>query len=94
MTTHTRRHSIDVRFDKISLAAAQAVKMNGGRIEPAGNGRYWMCPPTRCRWGGSLHAQTLRLPNQTIIRCLPHDETVELLLEVEYQTKRAGKNLQ
>lgn len=78
--------AIAVKFDKISLAAAAAIRENGGRIEQVKHqpGRYYFIPPSRCRWGGPLHFQSLRLPDGSVIRCRPHDETVELLTDDEY----------
>ena len=75
---------INVRFDKISLGAAQQIRENGGRLLPVGNGRYQFFPPNRCRWGGPPILPTLKLPNGVKVRCRPHDETVELLLDTEY----------
>jgi hypothetical protein len=82
--------AIAVKFDKISLEAAAAIRANGGQIVPVEHqpGRYYFIPPSRCRWGGPLHFQSLRLPDGAVIRCRPHDQTVELLTDAEY---RAGK---
>jgi hypothetical protein len=82
--------AIAVKFDKISLAATRVIRASGGQIVPVAHqpGRYYFVPPTRCRWGGPRYLQTLRLPDGMVIRCRPRDETVELLLDAEYQAGR------
>ncbi len=82
--------AISVKFDKISLAATKAIRANGGQIIPVEGqlGRYWFVPPVRCRWSGPMQLQTLKLPDGTVIRCWPHDQSVELLTDTEYREGR------
>jgi hypothetical protein len=82
--------AIAVKFDKITMGAAEAIRSAGGEILPVEGqpGRYWFIPPTRCRWGGPVQLQTMHLPGGQMIRCRPHDESVELLLEAEFQAGR------
>jgi hypothetical protein len=81
---------MQTKFDKISVGAAAAIRRNGGHIEPVPHqpGRYYFVAPARCRWSGPLQLQRMRLPDGAIIRCRPHDETVELLLEDEWKAGR------
>jgi hypothetical protein len=74
------RPAISVVFDRISVDAAKALRESGGTIEPY-YGRYLYKPHfPRCRWGGVLHRQTMKLPNGRKVVCIPHDQSVELAL--------------
>jgi hypothetical protein len=79
-----------VRFDKISLGAAAAIRANGGEILPVEGqpGRWWFVPPLGRRWSGPVNLQEMKLADGSAIRCRPHDESVELLLDTEYQAGR------
>lgn len=75
--------AIAVRFDKINIKAVEAIKRNGGYILPVEGqiGRYWFVPPLSCRWSYKQYQHaTLRLPDNTVITCIPKNETVELVM--------------
>ena len=74
--------AIAVRFDKISIVAAQAIRESGGTIQSTSTGRYLYTPHSpKCRWGGPLGRQTMKLPDDRKIVCISHDESVELVLD-------------
>ena len=70
--------------DRISYAAAIAIRQTGGRVMATTQGRCLFTPPKGCAWEGPTHLQRMALPDSTILLRFVNKTSVKLLLIHEY----------